>query len=169
MLRSLAVAALAATLASCRDESISRRADPAAVAATAPIQRPIDPMQALDVMKDLSPSNFQSSRGTCLRTDPDAGSSRLVYLQLPSDTAYLRINVVSGRGSLEMVELVRGVSGGRIWSATLGSALVVHTFASASDHSPLTVQLPSSGPEAQRLRAVASAAVQLPCASQIAG
>jgi hypothetical protein len=168
MRRSVAIVAAGATLIACQD---APRASDAvrAVADRSTINRaPIDPTRAMDVARHLSSSAFQSLKGTCIRTDPGNGS-RILYTLLPSETAYVRLNVVASNQSLALVEFVRGASGGRIWTAawhpSSGTPVTMQTFASASDHSPLTLQSAADGREAQLLRSIAAAAIALPCAT----
>jgi hypothetical protein len=69
-----------------------------------------------------------------------------------------------------MVELVRGVSGGRIWTAITHAVsgapgpVTIQTFASASDHAPATTERPANGQEARMLASIERAATQLVCA-----
>src|SRR5215467_3437301 len=86
-----------------------------AVATPAP-KPPPDVMRLLALDAALSPANA-GARMTCIPIDA-AGQSRLIYMLLPAESSYVRLTVVSARGAIEMVDLVRGIPDGRIWSAT---------------------------------------------------
>jgi hypothetical protein len=167
MIRSTVIVAAGAILIACRDTSQAHDALHVATDRSTIARDPVDPTRALDVTGHLSPGAFQSLQGTCIRTDDNG--SRILYALLPNDTAYIRLNVVGSERSLALVELVRGVAGGRIWTAAWhpasGTPIALQTFASASDRSPLTLQAAANGREAQLLRSIATAVIALPCAA----
>jgi hypothetical protein len=113
----------------------------------------------------VAPSNV-AVNGTCIPIDA-TGRSRLIYLMLPAESSYVRMTVVAEpRGPITMVDLVRGIPDGRIWSATLEgprAAVTARLFASANDKTPVTEEWLAQDQRTQRLTDVASAAIQAPC------
>jgi hypothetical protein len=85
------------------------------------VDQAIDPVRALALTRYFTEDGFRSVGGACIKTDPEPGRSRIVYALLPSELTYVRLNVVSLDGRrVDMIELVRGVTGGggaRIWTA----------------------------------------------------
>ncbi len=160
--------ATACVLAGCagaarQDASESRTR--AATAATS-AERP-DEMRLLDLGAAVNPTNV-AARGTCISIDAER-RSRVVYLMLPAESSYVRLAVVSPREPIEMVDLVRGIPDGRIWSATYDGArrsATARLFASANDKSPATDEWFAGDPRLQRFLDVARTAIQSPCALQ---
>jgi hypothetical protein len=160
-------------VAACRGAGDQRERSDSATRAVATDQSPVDPARVLALQPYFAEDRFKTVGGTCIKTDPEPGRSRILYAVLPSESTYVRLNVVSVDGRrLDMIELVRGVSGGggaRIWTAmTHGrngqlGPIVTELFASASDKAPTTTELPVDGAAGQVLQAVAAAAMKLPC------
>jgi hypothetical protein len=124
----------------------------------------VDVAHLLDVGAYLS-ADYIAKHGTCLPTD-DA-HSRTVYALLPADASYLRLSVYApARRPIEMIDLVRGVSDGRIWTATFKSSTTVvtaRTFASNNDPAPAIEQWSPEDPRSQRLRSLAAIAIEPTC------
>jgi hypothetical protein len=135
-----------------------------AARASAPLP---DVMRLLRLDASVAPTNV-ASFGTCIPID-GTGRSRVVYLMLPAESSYVRLTVVARPGGpIEMVDLVRGIPDGRIWSATLDRrrGATARVFASANDKSPIRDEWVLADQRTQRLTEVAMAAIQSPCASR---
>lgn len=162
----LAAAAMGGALLACAREPAGKSSDAASG------QERIEPAgsEAADAV-DLAAVITQSlvaQQGSCLPTAPAPGRSRLIYSLLPSQASYLRLTVVTSPDGARpvMVDLARGLTGGRILYATLapGAGLVrLQTFRSASDRHPLVTDLPLGDPAAQHLLVVGERALTLPC------
>lgn len=126
---------------------------------------PPDVMHLLRLEGLVSPGNV-AANGTCIPFDA-SGRSRLIYLMLPAESSYVRLTVVARPGgSADMVDLVRGIPDGRIWSATLEGprgTTTARLFASANDKAPTTDEWSAQDQRTQRLSEVAAAAIQSPC------
>jgi hypothetical protein len=149
--------------AACRSPAPDRSAgDTLGVQALARAQ--VDVSHLLDVGAYLS-GDYIAKHGTCLPTG-DA-RSRTLYALLPSDASYLRLSVYApANRSIEMVDLVRGVSDGRIWTATFkssASVVTARTFASNNDPAPAIEQWSPDDPRSQRLRSLAAIAMEPTC------
>lgn len=144
----------------------SRDTAVATQAATAPT-RSIDVATLLALDAAVAPANVEA-HGTCIATDAEH-RSRVIYLWLPAELSYARFAVAAPQRAPEMIDLVRGIPDGRIWSATYeksrGSA-TARLFASASDKSPVTETWPEGDPRLQQLRKLATTAIQAPCTTQ---
>ena len=95
--------------------------------------------------------SYVEVHGSCLSTAPAPERSRLVYLMLPEDTGYVRINVVTSANgaTIDIIDLVRGLPSGAQWSATqthANSDAVTRAFATISDHAPVLGSLSTDGP-----------------------
>jgi hypothetical protein len=148
--------------AACTSSSPERSADdsPGAPASVAPV----DASRLLDVFTYVR-ADYLAAHGTCLPTDAE-GRSRVVYALLPGDASYLRLAVAAPRGTIEMIDLVRGAPDGRIWIATLepaGREVTARTFASNNDPTPRVETWPMDDPRARRLHYLANAALQSTC------
>jgi hypothetical protein len=127
--------------------------------------RPVDALHLLELGAAVNPSNV-AERGTCLALDAER-RSRLIYLLLPAESSYIRFAIVSHRGQVDMIDLVRGIPDGRIWTATFegaGGPATERLFASASDKKPATKVWPVGDLRLNRLHEVASVAIETPCA-----
>jgi hypothetical protein len=163
MIRRWATVAITCAMAAC-DRSARRdaRTDTTNVAAEAPAP---DVMHLLDLDASVIPINVES-HGTCISLDA-ARRSRVVYLMLPAESSYVRLAVVASHGPIDLVDLVRGIPDGRIWTATLdGSHATARLFKSASDKAPVTSEWPAGDQRVERLRTVATTAIQSPCTLQ---
>ena len=158
-------ACMAAALLAC-DTPIHRDRQPdnfsAALAAPA---GPVDAMHMLDLAGSINPT-YVAAHGTCIPIDA-AGRSRLIYLMLPAESSYVRLSVVApAHGSVEMIDLVRGVPDGRMWAATLEhprQPARSWLFASANDKTPATEEWSDQDPRSQRLREIGGIAIEAPC------
>lgn len=171
----LPIIAVMATLcvAACNGGDQRAKKDSVASAEAAEHAAPIDPVSALGLQHYFTENGFRSVDGTCIKTDPEPGRSRTIYAILPGESTYVRLNVVALDGRrLDMIELVRGVSGGgggRIWTAITHARngqlgpVVTQLFGSASDKAPATSELPVDGPAGQSLQNIATAAMRLSC------
>ncbi len=160
--------AMAAALAACdgaahRDAGESRT--PAiSVAEPAPLP---DVTRLLNLDASVTPINV-AAHGSCIAIDADR-RSRVVYLMLPAESSYVRLAVVAPHGSVDVVDLVRGIPDGRIWSATFNASrrsATARLFASANDKAPVTTDWPAGDPRLERLLEVAGTAIQAPCTLQ---
>ncbi len=167
--------AMVATLsvAACNGGDQRAKRDSAAPAEATDHAASIDPVSALGLERYFTENEFRLVGGTCIKTDPEPGRSRTIYAILPGESTYVRLNVVALDGRrVDMIELVRGVSGGgggRIWTALTHARngqlgpVVTQLFASASDKAPATSELPVDGPAGQLLKNIATAAMSLSC------
>jgi hypothetical protein len=154
-------------VASCGADAQQTTTPQASNEPNAPITTTIDAGRMLSLESRITDA-YVTAHGSCLTTGLRPERSRLLYLMLPEDTAYLRLNVVSSANgvTVEMIDFVRGLPSGAQWSATQRGAkdpVVTRTFASISDHAPLMGELAADGVDARRLRAVATNALGLHC------
>ena len=146
-------------------------------ATRAPITRAAAPATAgiVDVARMLSLAQYITdtnvgAHGSCLATAARPERSRLLYLIVSEDTAFIRLNVVTSADGARvgLIDFVRGLPTGGQWSATqarLHDPVVTRAFASISDHEPRVSSLGGYSPDAQSLRDLADAALRLACAS----
>ena len=129
------------------------------------VATPVDATRMLDLSSAVNPANV-AARGTCIPIDVE-GRSRLIYLILPAESSYVRLTVVARpRKPIEMVDLVRGIPDGRIWSATLDGPhrpVTARLYSSASDKAPVTDEWPDQDLRSQQLLDVAGVAIGSPC------
>jgi hypothetical protein len=164
------LAALYLTACSGREQRVK---SDSATPAEAVDRTPVDPVGALALARYFTDDGFRSVGGACIKTDPEPGRSRIIYALLPSESTYVRLNVISLDGRrVDMIELVRGVTGGggaRIWTAITHARdgrlgpIVTELFASANDKAPATSEIPADGSAGQLLQNIATAAMRLPC------
>jgi hypothetical protein len=124
---------------------------------------------ALDLAAFITDSSM-AQRGTCLTTERAPARSRLIYSLLPTEASYLRLTIVTSKDGTrpEMVDLARGLTGGRILYATRarGAAVVrLEIFRSASDLHPVVTDVPLDDRVAQRLLLLGQRALALRCQS----
>lgn len=159
----------AAALAAC-DAPIhrDRQADTASVAQTRVAAGPVDAMHMLDLAASINPT-YVAAHGTCIPIDAE-GRSRLIYLMLPAESSYVRLSVIApSHGPVDMIDLVRGVPDGRIWSATLERSRRQATsrlFLSANDKAPATDQWSDQDARSQRFQEIGAVAIEAPCAQR---
>ena len=159
--------ALAASSLTACDVSLhrDRPSDSATAAQPRAVASHVDVMRMLDLVGSINPT-YVAAHGTCIPIDGE-GRSRLIYLMLPAESSYVRLDVVApSRGPIELIDLVRGVPDGRIWAATLDhprQPAKARLFASANDKTPETEEWPDQDPRSQRLREVAAIAIEAPC------
>jgi len=168
----IVAAAAALCVAACNGGEQRATKDSVATAGAAD-HAPIDPVGALGLERYFTENGFRLVGGSCIKTDPDPGRSRIIYAILPGESTYVRLNVVAlDSRRVDMIELVRGVTGGgggRIWTAITHARggqlgpVVTELFASASDKAPATSEVPVDGPAGQLLQNIATAAMKLPC------
>jgi hypothetical protein len=164
--RAVVIAAGASTLVSCglSSDAVTRRTAKRA-AESADVS--VDPLHMLDVASRITDANVNAN-GSCLATAARPDRSRLLYLIVSEDTAFIRLNVVTSTdgAQVEMIDFVRGLPSGGQWSATQPhphDQLVARTFASSSDRSPKIGYFGADGAEAQHLRDLATATLALAC------
>ncbi len=166
--RAWALSLVGASLIACSQESgrVSRVATNDATP-FASSTGPIDPRHMLDLERYLNES-YVAMHGACLESDSRPDRSRLLYVMMPEDTAYIRLTVVSpaNGGEIELIDLVRGLPDGGQWAATQlqpNAPAVTRLYKTISDHAPVVSSLTADNiPE---LRSVAAAALKLPCAN----
>jgi hypothetical protein len=163
-----AIGALCAVAVSCDSASQQAPTKKQSSSVSAAPTTPTIAVERLLSLRSRITDSYVHAHGSCVPTAPRPERSRLVYLMLPEDTGYVRINVVTSANgaTVEMIDLVRGLPLGGQWSATQAHAtadVVTRAFATISDHAPLLGSLSATGAEARQLRDVATATLGLPC------
>jgi len=166
--KTVAVAVMCVGSASCGPDLVSRSSQ-ASTAAEATRETAVDASRMLSLTQYINDANV-GEHGTCLATATRPDRSRLIYLVIPEDTAFIRFNVVTSAdgAGIQLIDFLRGLPNGGQWSATQArshDAVVSRTFASITDHAPRIITFGGDGLEAQRLRELAAAALGLTCPS----